>query len=196
MGTQCCLTVVWSQSTCLNMCEEWSSTYQMLLSSSPEGLRGHTLPRDHSRLLALTHAWQHPPLAVIPGVGTEPWKGALCQLEEDAKGSRWGTAGHLQRLSSQSVRSCLRGTLTLLTEDVVASPQWWELKWVKSTLCPSKRKSRQTCKEHDTVSETVYILLWDPRSLIKAPTGLGISLSFPDFIPWLDTRKGLQGWDV
>lgn len=66
------------------MCEEWSSTYQMLSFSSPEGLRGHSLPRDHSRLLALTHAWQHLPLAVIPGVGIEPWKGALCQLEEGA----------------------------------------------------------------------------------------------------------------
>lgn len=41
----------------------------------PHHLRacGHRhFPRDHLRLLGLTHAWQHPALAVMPGVETEP----------------------------------------------------------------------------------------------------------------------------
>lgn len=173
------------------MCEEWPSTYQMLSSSSPEGLR-----EDFLSLGTIHDSWLwHPSLAE-------------CQEEDQAlgrctvnskrgqPGSRWGTAGHRQRLGSRSLCSCSRGTLTLSTTDVAAAPPWWELKWVKSTLCPSTQKSRQKCKESGIVSETICILLWEPRSLIKAPTGLEIWLSFPDFIPWLDTQKGLQGWDV
>lgn len=39
---------------------------------------------------------------------------------------------------------------------------------------PFKTKERAGCKEDGTVSEPVSTLLWEPRSLIKAPTGLGI----------------------
>lgn len=35
--------------------------------------------------MGLTHAWQHPALAVMPGVETEPGEGAVCQLEQGAK---------------------------------------------------------------------------------------------------------------
>lgn len=192
----CCLTVIWAVSL---LTQVWGVVFCL-----PDAAtfitwgaqHRHSLPRDHSRLLGLTHAWQHPALAVMPGVETEPGEGAVCQLEQGAKRRQTRPRRRLQRLGSQAVRPCSRGALTLPTTDVVVSAQRWELGWVASTLCPSKQKSRQKCKEDGAVSETICLLLREPRSWIKAPIGLGIWLASPDFTPWLDTQKRLQGWDV
>ncbi|EDL16040.1 mCG147550 [Mus musculus] len=64
---------------------------------------------------------------------------------------------------------------------------------LRAALCPSKQKSRQKSEEESRVSETICVMLWKPGSLIKAPTGPGIRLSFPDFIPWLDTEERAAG---
>lgn len=110
----------------------------------------------------------------MPGVGTKPGEGDPCQPEEGAHGKQ-------MRLSRTPAKTRLPVRVLLLEGNTdPADRRCGSLTTVLRTemseinSLPFKTKAQAESKEDGTVSETVSTLLWEPRSLIEAPTGLGI----------------------
>lgn len=110
----------------------------------------------------------------MPGAGTKPWEGALCQLEEGANREQMSLSRtpakarlpvgglSLEGSTDPADRRC--SSLTTAVRPAMS----------EINSLPFKTKEQAERKEDGTISETISILLWEPRSLIKAPTGLGI----------------------
>lgn len=191
-GTQCCLTIFWSRSACLNMWGVASYLPDAVIVITPGAPRGYGLPRDRSsppdsdsRLAASPFSHNARSRDRASGRCSLPTRRGCRQEADEAQ---------QDTCKGQAPGQCAlaRGEHWPCRLQMWQFSQWWEPKWVKSALCPSKQKGRQEWKENGPVSETIWILLWEPRSLIKAPTGLGIWLSFPDFILGWIPEKGCR----
>lgn len=201
MGAQSCLVLFWSKSmTMFQYCED-SPLLDAWILSSPflEGLSERSrssLPRSIQDCRP-GHRLHNPrnPEARSPDwvLGRSPLPtrgGSKWGADEAQQGTSKNPSPNLCPLAAGECGPCPQQMQAL-------PPQRREPKWAESTLCPSKQKSRQKSEEVGTDSETRGNPLWEPGNLIKAPTGPEIWLSFPDFFPWLDTRKraaGLRCW--
>lgn len=110
----------------------------------------------------------------MPGVGTEPWEGALCQLEEGANREQMSLSRAPAKARLPASGLLLEGSTDpadrrCSSPTTVVRPAMSEI-----NSLPFKTKEQTERKEDGTVSETISILLWEPRRLIEAPTGLGI----------------------